>query len=66
MVEIERAAKIIHQMQLSHAADKGAFGLDLESGGGGKEMIDAPMLKQAIQTIKVARAAGLEVPSFSS
>lgn len=31
-------------MEKAHALEKGAFGLDLE--GGGKEMIDAPMLKQ--------------------
>ena len=29
---------------MAHASQIGAFGLDLE--GGGKEMIDAPMLKQ--------------------
>lgn len=31
-------------MEKAYALEKGAFGLDLE--GGGKEMIDAPMLKQ--------------------
>lgn len=31
-------------MELAHASQKGAFGLELE--GGGMEMIDAPMLKQ--------------------
>lgn len=31
-------------MELAHATQIGAFGLELE--GGGKEMIDAPMLKQ--------------------
>jgi citrate lyase subunit beta-like protein len=42
--DILRAAKIVHQMNLAHASQRGAFGLELE--GGGKEMIDAPMLKQ--------------------
>lgn len=42
--DILRAAKILHQMEKAYALEKGAFGLDLE--GGGKEMIDAPMLKQ--------------------
>lgn len=37
--EILRAAKIVHQMELAHASEKGAAGLD-------DEMIDAPMLKQ--------------------
>ncbi|KAF7965642.1 hypothetical protein HWV62_42428 [Athelia sp. TMB] len=58
--EILRAAKIVHQMERSHALEKGAFGLDLE--GGGKEMIDAPMLKQAEITIAIAKAAGIEIP----
>jgi len=58
--DILRAAKIVHQMEKSHALEKGAFGLDLE--GGGKEMIDAPMLKQAESTIAVAKAAGIEIP----
>lgn len=31
-------------MEMAHASHRGAFGLELE--GGGKEMIDAPMLKQ--------------------
>ena len=31
-------------MEMAHASRIGAFGLELE--GGGKEMIDAPMLKQ--------------------
>ena len=44
-IEILRAAKILHQMEVAHSSQKGAFGLEME--GGGKEMIDAPMLKQA-------------------
>jgi hypothetical protein len=44
--EILRAAKIVHQMAQAHAAHKGAIGLDLSDDKGGKEMIDAPMLKQ--------------------
>jgi citrate lyase subunit beta-like protein len=31
-------------MEVAHASHIGAFGLELEDGG--KEMIDAPMLKQ--------------------
>ena len=31
-------------MEMAHASQIGVFGLELE--GGGKEMIDAPMLKQ--------------------
>lgn len=42
--EILRAAKILHRMNIAHSHEKGAFGLEME--GGGKEMIDAPMLKQ--------------------
>ena len=41
-----RAAKIVHQMAQAHASEKGAIGLDLGDGKDGKEMIDAPMLKQ--------------------
>lgn len=37
--EILRAAKILHQMEVAHASERGAVGLD-------GEMIDAPMLKQ--------------------
>lgn len=37
--EILRAAKILHQLKLAHAAERGAVGLE-------GEMIDAPMLKQ--------------------
>ncbi|KIM66771.1 hypothetical protein SCLCIDRAFT_109412 [Scleroderma citrinum Foug A] len=58
--EILRAAKILHQMNKAHTSEKGAFGLEMD--GGGKEMIDAPMLKQAENTIRLARAAGMEVP----
>jgi len=42
--DILRAAKILYQMEVAHASHIGAFGLELEDGG--KEMIDAPMLKQ--------------------
>jgi len=48
---------------VAHASQIGAFGLDLE--GGGKEMIDAPMLKQAEQTIQIAKAAGIEIPDIT-
>ncbi|KAG1804005.1 citrate lyase beta subunit [Suillus variegatus] len=47
-------------MEVAHSSQKGAFGLEME--GGGKEMIDAPMLKQAENIIRVAKAAGLEIP----
>lgn len=33
-------------MDVSHTNKRGAFGLDTGDGKGGKEMIDAPMLKQ--------------------
>lgn len=49
-------------MQLAHASSKGAFGLDLGDGKGGMEMIDAPLIKQAEQTIRLAKAAGLKTP----
>ncbi|KIK80992.1 hypothetical protein PAXRUDRAFT_157166 [Paxillus rubicundulus Ve08.2h10] len=58
--EILRAATILHQMNAAHSSQMGAFGLAME--GGGKEMIDAPMLKQAENTIQLARAAGLNIP----
>ncbi|KAI9462197.1 citrate lyase beta subunit [Boletus coccyginus] len=58
--EILRAAKILHRMNIVHSNQKGAFGLEME--GGGKEMIDAPMLKQAENIIRLARAAGCDIP----
>ncbi|GJJ15673.1 hypothetical protein Clacol_009951 [Clathrus columnatus] len=64
-LEIERAARIVHQMELSYASNKGAFGLDLSDGKAGKEMIDAPMLKQAEQTLRLAQNAGLQIPNVS-
>ena len=42
--EILRAARIVKKMEQAHGAQRGAIGLELE--GGGKEMIDAPMLLQ--------------------
>lgn len=39
LVEILRAAKILHQLRLAHSAERGAVGLE-------GEMVDAPMLKQ--------------------
>ncbi|KAH9080442.1 citrate lyase beta subunit [Lactarius deliciosus] len=62
--EILRAAKIVHQMAQAHAAQTGAIGLDLSDDKGGKEMVDAPMLKQAQKTIHMARAAGLPIPTL--
>jgi len=53
--EMLRAAKIIHQMEMAHASQKGAVGLE-------GEMIDAPMLKQALKTVRIAKAAGLRIP----
>ncbi|KAF8895283.1 Pyruvate/Phosphoenolpyruvate kinase-like domain-containing protein [Infundibulicybe gibba] len=50
-------SKILREMQRAHASEKGAVGLE-------GEMIDAPMLKQAESTIRVAKAAGLEIPSL--
>ncbi|EGN98040.1 hypothetical protein SERLA73DRAFT_182896 [Serpula lacrymans var. lacrymans S7.3] len=58
--EILRAAKILQQMEAAHTSQRGAFGL--ETTDGGKEMIDAPMLKQALKTIHAAKMAGLEIP----
>lgn len=45
VTEIARAARILHYMQDAHVNERGAIGLPLE--GGGEEMIDAPMIKQA-------------------
>ncbi|KAI0801738.1 Pyruvate/Phosphoenolpyruvate kinase-like domain-containing protein [Irpex lacteus] len=58
--EILRAARILHQMEKAYGEERGAFGLATEDGG--KEMIDAPMLKQAENTIRLARAANLNIP----
>jgi len=60
--EILRAAQILDKMAHAHAAHKGAVGLELGDEAGHKEMIDAPMLKQAEKTIQMARAAGLPIP----
>jgi len=60
--EILRAAKIVDKMTNAHATHKGAVGLDLGDEKGHKEMIDAPMLKQAENTIQMARAANLPIP----
>ncbi|TFK48694.1 citrate lyase beta subunit [Heliocybe sulcata] len=61
--EIERAANILRQMLQAHVSKKGAVGIDLE--GGGKEMVDAPMLKQAANTIAMAKSAGLYIPNIA-
>jgi len=61
--EITRAIRILEQMERAHGSEsRGAFGLDLDDGKGGAEMIDEPMVKQARKTIQKARAAGLDVP----
>ncbi|PAV17277.1 citrate lyase beta subunit [Pyrrhoderma noxium] len=54
--EIERAQKILSQMAESNKEGKGAFGLVSESGA--SEMIDEPMVKQATNTLRLAKAAG--------
>ncbi|TFL04025.1 citrate lyase beta subunit, partial [Pterulicium gracile] len=56
--EIRRAAKIVEQM--GEDTSLGAFGL--ETAAGGREMIDAPMLKQAMNTLRQAKAGGLAIP----
>ncbi|OCH91870.1 citrate lyase beta subunit [Obba rivulosa] len=58
--EILRAVKILHQMERAHSTQRGAIGLELEDGG--KEMIDAPMIKQAENIVRIARSAGLKIP----
>ncbi|KDQ25936.1 hypothetical protein PLEOSDRAFT_32314 [Pleurotus ostreatus PC15] len=57
--EILRAAKIVHAMKAAHASQQGAVGLE-------GEMIDAPMIKQAEQTLRIAAAAGLEIPTVTT
>lgn len=44
---ILRAATIVHKMALAHASPSGIGAIGLELEGGGMEMVDAPMLKQA-------------------
>ncbi|KAI0766424.1 Pyruvate/Phosphoenolpyruvate kinase-like domain-containing protein [Trametes elegans] len=58
--EILRAARILKQMEKAHQLHKGAAGLELE--GGGLEMIDAPMIKQAENIVRIAKSAGLPIP----
>lgn len=58
--EILRAARILRQMEEAHSQQRGAAGLATDDGG--IEMIDQPMIRQAENTISVARAAGLEIP----
>jgi len=60
--EILRAARILHSMDKAHAAQRGAIGLQTDDGV--EEMIDAPMIKQAENTIRIAKQAGLEIPHF--
>ncbi|KDQ16652.1 hypothetical protein BOTBODRAFT_106648, partial [Botryobasidium botryosum FD-172 SS1] len=61
--EITRAIRVLEQMERAHGSEaRGAFGLDLDDGKGGAEMIDEPMVKQARKTIQKARAAGIDVP----
>ncbi|KAJ6600616.1 citrate lyase beta subunit [Mycena sp. CBHHK59/15] len=57
--EIMRAAKIVHKMELVHASNRGAAGLD-------GEMIDRPMILQAEKVLQIARAANLEIPHIDS
>jgi len=58
--EIARAVSIMRQMKVAHAENKGAIGL--MSGSGNTEMIDAPMIKQAENTVRAAKSAGLNLP----
>ncbi|KIP08983.1 hypothetical protein PHLGIDRAFT_355556 [Phlebiopsis gigantea 11061_1 CR5-6] len=58
--EILRAARILRQMEKAHSQQRGAAGLATEDGS--MEMIDAPMIKQAENTIRIAKSAGLEIP----
>ena len=58
--EILRAARILRQMEKAHSQQRGAAGLSTEDGS--IEMIDAPMILQAQNTIRIAMAAGLEIP----
>ncbi|PSS06843.1 hypothetical protein PHLCEN_2v3562 [Hermanssonia centrifuga] len=60
-LEILRAARILRRMEIAHNEQRGAAGLETEDGG--KEMIDAPMIKQAENTIRVAMAAGIDIPN---
>ena len=57
VAEIRRAVEIVRQMEMSHQEKLGAFGLD--DGKGGKEMIDAPMLKQVSWMIFMFMRRGL-------
>ncbi|KAF9534502.1 Pyruvate/Phosphoenolpyruvate kinase-like domain-containing protein [Crepidotus variabilis] len=54
--EIHLAARIVKAMDEAHGAQRGAVGLD-------GVMIDAPMILQAQITLKVAKDAGLDIPS---
>ncbi|KAJ7043912.1 Pyruvate/Phosphoenolpyruvate kinase-like domain-containing protein [Mycena alexandri] len=56
--EIERAAKILHRMEREHALNRGAAGLE-------GEMIDKPMILQAENILRIARAANLEIPRIT-
>ncbi|OSD07167.1 citrate lyase beta subunit [Trametes coccinea BRFM310] len=58
--EILRAARILKLMEKAHLSQKGAAGLEIE--GGGMEMIDAPMIKQAENVVRIAKSAGLPIP----
>jgi len=58
--ELNRAVSILRQMKEAHRENRGAIGL--AGGDGNSEMIDAPMIKQAENTVRAARAAGLDVP----
>jgi len=58
--EVLRAAKIVHQTKISHDAGSGAFGLVMEDGK--KEMVDAPMLKQAEATLRMASMCKVAIP----
>ena len=55
--EISRAIKVLEQYEQAVKAGKGAYGLEGDEGR--TEMIDAPMILQAKQTLKKAKQFGL-------
>ncbi|KAL1745119.1 Pyruvate/Phosphoenolpyruvate kinase-like domain-containing protein [Schizophyllum fasciatum] len=56
--EIIHAAKIVQQLDVAYASEKGTGAIGIDG-----EMIDAPMLKQAEKVISIAKAAGLNIPN---
>lgn len=56
--DILKAAGIKFSFELNDSAGKGAYSLD-------NVMIDAPVYKQALNTIAAATAAGLQIPTVT-